>query len=111
MALIQCKECKKEVSDKAMKCPGCGATLKLPKRGALGQIFLWLFILFNGLMIYWLMSYWGDIGNMDSQYAAGSLGDTATGAGAAIGTSLLIFLWAAGDLILGLFVLFTRPKN
>lgn len=28
MALISCKECSKEVSDKASKCPHCGAQLK-----------------------------------------------------------------------------------
>lgn len=30
MSLITCKECKKEVSDQADKCPGCGA--KVPKK-------------------------------------------------------------------------------
>jgi len=28
MALINCTECKKEISDKATACPGCGAPIK-----------------------------------------------------------------------------------
>ena len=27
MTLINCPECKKEISDEAMKCPGCGKTV------------------------------------------------------------------------------------
>lgn len=30
MALIECKECKRQVSDKAGKCPNCGAKVKTP---------------------------------------------------------------------------------
>jgi RNA polymerase subunit RPABC4/transcription elongation factor Spt4 len=29
MALVLCKECSKEVSDAALRCPGCGAKLKM----------------------------------------------------------------------------------
>ena len=36
MALTKCKECKKEVSDKAEKCPNCGAPIK--KRGGLLKV-------------------------------------------------------------------------
>jgi hypothetical protein len=40
MALISCKECSKEVSDKARVCPHCGARLKM----ALWlKIILWIF--------------------------------------------------------------------
>lgn len=28
MALVNCKECKKEISDTAKNCPGCGASAK-----------------------------------------------------------------------------------
>ena len=31
MALIQCGECGKEVSDKAVSCPGCGAPISEPR--------------------------------------------------------------------------------
>lgn len=29
MAIIQCYECKKEISDKATSCPNCGAPIKV----------------------------------------------------------------------------------
>ena len=32
MALIECKECKREISDKAMSCPYCGIALEIPKQ-------------------------------------------------------------------------------
>jgi len=47
MALIQCKECGKQISSKARQCPSCGAPLPKPN-GCLGcgGIVLLLFILF-----------------------------------------------------------------
>lgn len=33
MSLIQCPECKKEISDKATACPNCGMPLRLEDRG------------------------------------------------------------------------------
>lgn len=44
------------------------------------------------------------LGGLSSAEQAG----TAVGAG--IGATLIIGLWIFGDIILGLFVLFTRPK-
>ena len=32
MALIQCSECKKEISDQATSCPNCGAPIKAKKQ-------------------------------------------------------------------------------
>ena len=31
MALIQCAECGKSISDKATTCPGCGCPMKIPQ--------------------------------------------------------------------------------
>ncbi|MGL4766718.1 MAG: hypothetical protein ACRCV6_01325 [Formosimonas sp.] len=110
MAIIQCKECSKDVSDTAVKCPNCGIQLNKPKRSTIGKIIKWLFIGFNMLMIYWLFAGVGasaDVANHASSEAAK--------AGAAIGTGLgammILFLWAIGDIILGLLVMFTRPKS
>lgn len=47
MALIGCEECGAEVSDKAKKCPKCGA--KVPKKTSL---FTWLALVFIVYMIY-----------------------------------------------------------
>lgn len=110
MALVTCKECGKEVSDNAYDCPSCGAALKKVKRGFMGQIFKWSFILFNVLMLVWMIS--GMSGGAD---AVNSAKDSASQAGAAIGTGIgalmLAAIWGFGDFVLGLFVLFTRPKK
>ncbi len=80
------------------------------KRSFMGKLVKWMFIVFNLLMIVWLIAYWSKLGQM-----AGDLQNDAEQAGAAIGgtigTGLLIFVWVAGDIILGLFVLFTRGKT
>src|SRR5690606_34141799 len=48
MTIVKCKECSKEVSTKANKCPHCGAKVTKPI-GLLGYIFLGLFsfVFFN----------------------------------------------------------------
>ena len=110
MALIPCPACENQVSEQATKCPSCGHTLRVPKRGLFGKLFKWLFILFNILMAIWVFSYWGDVGDMmnngmnDAQKAGASIGAT-------MGTGMLFMFWVMGDIILGLFVLFTRPKR
>ena len=109
MALINCPECQAEVSDSALKCPKCGVQLRKAKRGFFGKLFKWSFILFNILMLVWLVSYWGAIGEMtntvssDAEKAGAAIGGT-------IGTGMLFGLWVFGDIILGLFVMFTCPK-
>ncbi|NWK17670.1 hypothetical protein HX771_16265 [Vibrio parahaemolyticus] len=110
MALIKCPECYTEVSTSAYNCPKCGGQLRKPKRGFFGTLFKWGFILFNLLMVLWLISYWGDIGEMSST-ARSDAELTGTAIGGAIGTSMLLGVWVFGDIILGLFVLFTRPRT
>ena len=55
MALVNCKECGAEVSDKALDCPKCGATLRKPKRTLFGKLVKWTFIGFNILMLLWMI--------------------------------------------------------
>lgn len=108
MAMIACPECSNTVSDTAFKCPSCGVQLRKPKRGFFGKLFKWSFIAFNIFMVIWLVS-----GMNAASDGMNNLND-AERAGAAIGTGIgmaLIFgIWVIGDIILGLFVLFTRPK-
>ncbi|OOF70579.1 hypothetical protein BKG91_03800 [Rodentibacter caecimuris] len=110
MALINCPECSNQVSDQALKCPSCGKQLRKPKRTFMGKVFKWVFILFNVLMLIWLV---GGVGS--SAEVINSATSEAERAGAAIGTglgaSIILTLWVIGDVILGLFVLFTRPKS
>ena len=110
MTLINCPECQTAVSDAALKCPACGVQLRKPKRGFFGKLFKWSFIGFNLLMVLWLFSYWGSVGDLAN--TAGSDAEIAgTAIGGAIGTSILFSLWVSGDIIIGLLVMFTRPKS
>jgi ssDNA-binding Zn-finger/Zn-ribbon topoisomerase 1 len=109
MALIQCPECQSEVSERALECPKCGVQLRRLKRGVFGKICKWAFIGFNLLMALWLFSYWGSVGELtDSATSDAEMAGAAVGA--TLGTGLLFGFWVMGDIILGLFVLFTRPK-
>lgn len=110
MALVKCKECQAEISSEAFDCPKCGAKLKKPSRTLLGKIVKYTFILFNVFMAWWLIA---GVGGASEQVSEAS--SEAAKAGAAIGTGLGAFMvmtiWVFGDIILGLFMLFTRPKK
>lgn len=109
MAIINCPECSGEVSDTALKCPKCGTQLRKAKRGFFGKIFKWGFIGFNILMAIWLFGGMGAATDgMDAMSEAEQAG-TAIGAG--IAGTMILGVWVVGDIILGLFVLFTRPKS
>ena len=81
-----------------------------PKRSIFGKICKWGFILFNALMAFWVFGGVGSNVEQIEKMADGS----AEQAGAIIGTGLagmmLVFIWVAGAIILGIFVLLTRPK-
>lgn len=110
MAMTTCKECGAEVSDQAITCPKCGARLRKPKRSAFGKIIKFLFIGFNILMLIWLI---GGVGSA-SQTLENAHSD-AEQAGAAIGTGIgammIVFIWVAGAVVLGIMTLLTRPKR
>lgn len=109
MALINCTECKAEVSDTALKCQKCGVELRKAKRTFFGKLIKWTFIVFNIIMVAWL------IGGMGAATEGIETMSGAEQAGAAIGTGIgafiIVSIWVIGDIILGLFVLFTRPKS
>jgi hypothetical protein len=111
MAIINCPECKNEVSDSAPRCPKCGFQLREPKRGFFGKLFKWSFILFNILMIVWLFSYLVDVGELVDKAGNDEASQAGTAIGATIGTSMVLGFWVFGDVILGLLVLFSRPKS
>ena len=108
MALIACPECKTEVSSTTYKCTKCGFAIRVPKRGFFGKVFKWTFVLWNVLMLWWLISGMNAASHVEAT-------DDAEKAGRAIGTALgggmIVAIWVAGAVILGLFVLFTRPKS
>lgn len=80
------------------------------KRGFFGKLFKYLFIIFNILMVIWLISYMSSIGQKTSD-ALSDAEAAGTVIGGTIGTGMLIFIWVAGDIILGLFTAFTRGST
>lgn len=79
-------------------------------RTVVGKIFKYAFIAFNIFMVFAL--YQGCSAAVDGMQQTAT---DAEAAGAAIGTALgvgtILFLWVVGDIILGMFVLFTRRKK
>jgi hypothetical protein len=110
MALISCPECNGSVSDSALKCTHCGVQLRKPTRSLFGKLVKWVFIAFNVFMVY---AFWAGMkaatGTIDA--AASSAEQAGAAIGTGIGATLMIGLWTAGAMVLGLFVLFTRPKS
>ena len=110
MAMIKCPECNTEVSETAIKCPNCGFQINKPTRSLFGKIIKWSFIIFNILMLFWAIAGGGTVS--DGVANAGSDAEAAGAAiGGAIGMGMVFGLWVFGDIILGMFVLFTRPKS
>lgn len=109
MALIACPECSTEVSDSALKCVKCGVQLRKPKRGFFGKIIKYSFILFNLFMAWWLIVGMG-AASETIQSASSSAEQAGAAIGTGIGAAMIIGLWGFGDIILGLFVILTRPK-
>lgn len=109
MALIKCPECGSEVSDSALKCPKCGKQLRKPKRGFFGKIFLWLFYIYNALMVWWLVSAFITTAEvMDGVVTEAEKAGAAIGTG--IGVTMILVIWVTGAIITGLLALMTRPK-
>ena len=78
------------------------------KRGFFGWIFLLLFIAFNALMLLWLVAYWSQLSGTTAASEAEQAGRAI---GGAIGSGMLLSIWAMGDIILGIFVLLTRGRK
>lgn len=80
------------------------------KRGLFGWIFAGLFWLFNAFMLFAIVA-----GLMSTGETAGQLATDAEragfAAGTAIGVGLLVILWAAGALILGLLMWATSGRK
>jgi hypothetical protein len=80
------------------------------KRGIIGRLFLFLFWLFNILMLIWLI---GGLASTGDSFASATSEAQKAGAaiGTAIGMGLILAIWAAGALILGLIVAMTPGKT
>lgn len=79
-------------------------------RTGFGKIIKWTFIAFNILMLIWMVSSCSAIGDI-SQNAANDAERAGAAIGAGLGMTFLMFIWAIGDVILGMLVFFTRRKK
>ena len=75
------------------------------ERSAAGKLIKWAFIAFNVLMAVWIVGGLHSASKIPTHSAAEQLG---AGIGATIAVTMLLVLWALGDLILGILVLVTR---
>jgi hypothetical protein len=84
------------------------------KRGVLGKIVKWSFILFNLLMVFLLLKTCAFVGSQTT--ATGDVdADTMRTAGTAIGGGIagtaILFFWALGNVILAPVTYFTRGPS
>ncbi|WP_269915587.1 hypothetical protein [Acinetobacter sp. HY1485] len=110
MALINCPECKNTISDTALNCPQCGVIIREARRGFWGVTFKWLFILFNLLMVGITFKSCSSVAELmnSTQDKYSQAGYTL---GLSVGMGALLIFWAAVDIILGLCVILTKPKQ
>jgi len=78
------------------------------ERSLVGQLFKWAFIGFNLLMVVWIFGGLHSVSRIQTHSTLEQLG---TAIGATIGITVLLILWALGDLILGVLVLVTRGNK
>lgn len=78
------------------------------ERSAAGKLIKWTFIAFNVLMAAWIAGGLHSVSKMQAHSAAEQIG---AGVGATIGVTIILILWALGDLILGILVLVTRGNK
>ena len=85
----------------------------MAKNGGGWRKFTWVILIFNVLMLVWILTGVGSVadnceGEIGSALEACEAG-TAIGAG--LGAAFVIFLWVAGDVILGVIWLVTRKTQ
>jgi len=78
------------------------------ERSVAGKVIKWIFIAFNLLMALWLVGGLHSASKIQTFSAAEQIG---AGIGVTIGVTVLLVLWALGDLILGILVLITRGNK
>jgi hypothetical protein len=78
------------------------------ERSIAGKFIKWAFVGFNILMVLWVFGGLHSVSQIQTHSTAEQIG---RGIGATIGITLVLTLWALGDLILGVLVLVTRGNK
>ena len=71
----------------------------------------WLILAFNAVMLIWLITGVNSASNSGKDCGAQQLCQDANDVGTAIGAGLIVFLWAAGAVILGVIWLVTNSRS
>jgi len=71
---------------------------------------LWAFIGFNLFMIFWMITELGGT-SKHLKEATSTAERIGISIGTRLGTSIMISIWVAGDVILGLFAFFNKSKK
>ena len=82
---------------------------RLPRKLG-GKIIKWCFILFNILMVFWLIAGFSSASETIDGYST-ELEQSASAIGAGIGAVFLMFIWVVGVVVLTPFLLLTRGKK
>lgn len=80
------------------------------KRGFFGWLFLLIFIIWNVLMLIWLITAGAGMSDV-IQSSDSEAGKTGAAIGAGIGFIFLLFVWAMGAVVTGLLALLTRGNK
>ena len=80
------------------------------ERGTFGKLIKWTFVLFNVVMPVWMLTTCASAGEIMNQ-AQTDAEQAGTAIGATVASGILLFIWLAGAVILGLLVLMTRGKK
>jgi len=73
-------------------------------------VFKWTFIAFNVVMLLWIAAYMVELGELSST-TSDEYERAGVAIGGTIGTGMLVAIWLAGVVILGLPTLLTRPSK
>ena len=79
-------------------------------RSFIKKCILWAFIGFNLFMVLWMIV---EVGGATKQIAeaASTAEKVGISIGTRLGTSIMISIWVAGDVILGLFLFLSKAKK
>lgn len=104
-SLVNCPTCQNLVSKSALSCPSCGEILQKPKRSVFGKVVLWIFWLFNILIVAWIWM----IGKSTTENFM-EVSEAERFLYGVAGITFVIIIWLIGAIILGIMALLTRPK-
>ncbi|WP_155848236.1 hypothetical protein [Advenella kashmirensis] len=84
--------------------------MNTPERTKTGKFIKWLFIIFNIVMVCWVLAAMGTFGSVDTTSQAKAL-PHGTENSEEIGVSMIVMIWLICNGILGVLVLDTRARK